>query len=197
MFNNVFSCHRCEQSTKIAISYSISSNVCLFSQNIHMTTHKEVKYTRDSTSKNEAGRLFWHLFSSLFPSKLAFYPFFHWHIKSFFFFQNVAQVLVLEELLTICSLEARRWRWPASIVNFGQSFVKEQKQPSQIEMCRCWPWHVFQFCSSIFCFTIVGLSCTFGPCSSFWLHLIVLVSISGSFVIGMKLGRRLTFNVDN
>ena len=141
--------------------------------NTHVTLHQRTK---------PGG--FFGIYSAVFSPPSWLFILFHWNINFFLLLQNVAQVLVIEELLTICSLEARRWCWPASIVNFGQSFVKEQKQPSQIEMCRCWPWHVFQFCSSIFCFTIVGLSCTFGPFSSFWLHLIVLVSISGSLSLG-------------
>ena len=137
--------------------------------NIHITLRQRTK----------PGGIF-GIYSAVFSSPGLFLFIFHWHIKFFFFCQNVVQVLAIEELLTICSLEVRRWRWPASIVNFGQSFVKEQKQPSQIEMCRCWPLHVFH----IFFSSILGFSATFGLSSSFWSPLIVLVSISRSLSLG-------------
>ena len=87
---------------------------------ISMTTYKALKYTYDLTSKNEARE---HLFWSLFPSRWEFIIF-----TDIFgiYFQNGIQALVIEELLTICSLEARRWRWRASIVNFGKVLSKNK-----------------------------------------------------------------------
>ena len=41
----LFSCHQSEQSTKIAISFSISSNACLFSQNICENTYTAKIYS--------------------------------------------------------------------------------------------------------------------------------------------------------
>ena len=68
--NNCVSCHRCEQSTKIAISYSISPNVCLFSQNIQDNIQRS-----ENIKKTKLESIFC-IFSGIFSS---FYPF-HWHI---------------------------------------------------------------------------------------------------------------------
>ena len=67
MFNNVFSCHRCEQSTKIAISYSISPNVCLFSQNIHDNIQRSEKLPHQRTKLESIFGIYSGVFSPFYP----------------------------------------------------------------------------------------------------------------------------------